>query len=165
MRKFIGLLAITLFVTACSDKKEVVSLSSEETSVTKSENTPVSSIVISGDDRMKYDVTEFTVKAGQEISIELKNIGEMPKDAMGHNLVILKPSTDVENFAKTSQSEAANDYIPESLKNEIIANTKLLGPGESDMIKVTFNEVGDYNFICTFPNHYLFMKGIIKVVE
>ena len=49
---------------------------------------------------------------------------------------------------------ASTDYVPKDFKG-VLANTKLLGPGESDT--VTFNAPfipGDYPFFCSFPGHY-----------
>lgn len=167
MKKVIAVLALGLVIGACSDKKEVTTLSSHETSATLEADTsiPVSSVVISGNDNMKFDKTEFTVKANQEVTIELKNVGVMEKAVMGHNLVILNQNVDVEAFAKTAEAEKENDFIPASMTSDILAHTKLLGPGESESIKVTFTEVGDHTFLCTFPNHHLYMRGIIHVVE
>ncbi|WP_068596902.1 plastocyanin/azurin family copper-binding protein [Vaginella massiliensis] len=167
MKKFAAILALAFMVGACSEKKETTTLSSQETSATREADTsiPVTAVVITGNDNMKFDKTEFTVKVNQEVSIELKNVGVMEKEVMGHNLVILNQGVDVEAFAKAAEAEVATEYIPASLADNIFAHTKLLGPGESETIKVTFTESGDYTYLCTFPNHHLYMKGIIHVVE
>ena len=47
-------------------------------------------ISITGNDQMQFSIREFEVKTGEEVEIEFKNIGKLPKIAMGHNLVILK---------------------------------------------------------------------------
>ena len=39
---------------------------------------------------MQFSVKEFEVKAGEQVELEFKNEGTLPKIAMGHNLVILK---------------------------------------------------------------------------
>src|SRR5262245_61753345 len=46
---------------------------------------------ITGSDQMRYSATRIEVKAGQKVKIELKNAGSLPKDVMGHNLIVLKP--------------------------------------------------------------------------
>lgn len=49
-------------------------------------------------------------------------------------------------------------------KDRIIANTPMSAPGET--VEVTFtapSTVGDYPFICTFPGHYMTMKGTMHV--
>jgi azurin len=99
------------------------------------------------------------------LKITLKNIGTMPKEAMGHNLVILKKGTDVNAFATAATTAKATDYIPESLKGQVLAHTPMLGPRKS--AEITFKvpaETGDYAYICSFPAHFMVgMKGVITV--
>ena len=122
-------------------------------------------IELQGTDDMKYDKNLFKVKAGQQVKLTFKNVGKLPKEAMGHNVVILKEGADVDAFALEALKEKANDYIPKSdaMKNEIIAHTKLLGPGESDEVTFTIASPGVYDFVCTFPGHHGTMKGQIVV--
>ena len=122
-------------------------------------------IELQGMDDMKYDKTLFKIKAGQQIKLTFKNVGKLPKEAMGHNVVILKEGADVEAFALEALKEKANDYIPQTdaQKNEIVAHTKLLGPGETDEITFTIDSPGVYDFICTFPGHHGTMNGKIVV--
>ena len=46
---------------------------------------------------------------------------------------------------------------------DVIAATKLLGPGESETISFTAPEPGDYQFVCSFPGHFAMMRGIMVV--
>jgi len=55
-------------------------------------------IEVKGTDTMMYDKTAFEVKAGQKVKLVFKNIGKLPKAAMGHNLVILKKGVNVATF-------------------------------------------------------------------
>ena len=68
-------------------------------------------VVISGNDQMKYDVTAFEVAAGQKVSVTITNIGKLPKVAMAHNFVLLKPGTDYAAFAMAGMTHAAQEYI------------------------------------------------------
>jgi len=117
---------------------------------------PPKEIAINADDKMKFDVTAFDAKAGQKISVTLKNVGTTPKYSMGHNFIVLDRNVNVQNFLDAASMNAAHDYVPpEFEKKGVIAHTKLLGPGESDT--VTFNAPyvpGDYPFFCSFPGHY-----------
>ena len=47
------------------------------------------------------------------------------------------------------------------MKSDVIAHTKLLGPGESDEITFKVPDAGVYDFICTFPGHFGTMRGKI----
>ena len=53
---------------------------------------------------------------------------------MGHNLVILKKASTLQHFALEAIKFAAKDYFPETKKDDVVATTKLLGPGESDTV-------------------------------
>lgn len=123
-------------------------------------------IKITGNDTMQYDTKAFEVKAGQKVKLTFTNIGKLPKVAMGHNVVVLKKGSEKQAFAMEAIKFAANDYIPTSapFKDQIIAHTKILGPGESESIEFTAPaETGDYPYLCTFPGHFAVMNGIMTV--
>lgn len=117
-------------------------------------------IEITGDDQMKFDKTLFKVKAGQDVKLTLKNIGKLPAASMAHNVVILKPGTDVQAFGMAAATSKENEHIPADMTSDVLAKTKLLGPGESDNISFKLDK-GVYDFICTFPGHFGTMKGKI----
>lgn len=114
-------------------------------------------------DQMKFSAGKIKVKAGQPITIELKNIGTLAKEAMGHNLLVLKPGTDPMSFAMKAIAAKANDYVPTDAGDQVVAHTKLLGPGESDTIKIASLAAGTYPFVCTFPGHAAIMNGQLVV--
>ena len=118
-------------------------------------------ITLTGNDQLQYDKTLFKVKAGQKITLDFKNIGTQPAAAMSHNVVILQQGTDVQKFGEAAVPAAATAHIPDSMKDDVIAHTKLLGPGESDQITFTLPDAGVYDFICTFPGHFGTMHGKI----
>jgi len=122
-------------------------------------------ITITGNDNMKFDVEEFSVKARQPVKLVFKNVGTMPKESMGHNVVILDQDVDAQAFANAGASKARNEYIDPDLENEVIAATDLLGPGEEDTITFTAPaETGDYEYICSFPGHFASgMRGVMSV--
>lgn len=119
---------------------------------------------LKGTDDMKFDKTEFTVEAGKEVTLTFTNVGVLPIETMGHNVVVLEKGADVQAFANASIREKANDYISDLYITDIIAHTKLLGPGESETIKFTLKEAGEYTFVCTFPGHWIAMKGTITAI-
>ncbi len=137
---------------------------SEDTETSTATPATNNHIVLKASDDMRYDKTEFTVKAGEEVTLILMNAGEMSKEAMGHNFILLKPGSDASAFANTAASAKATDYIPTELQSEIIAHTKLLGGKENDQIKFTLEE-GTYDFLCSFPGHFATMNGKIKAVK
>jgi len=123
-------------------------------------------VEITGNDQMQYSSKAFEVTAGQPVSLTLKHIGQLPKVAMGHNLVIVKPGTAVATFSAKAGAAKDTDYIPqdEESKGLMIAHTKTLGGGESDTITFTApKEPGAYPFLCTFPGHFAVMNGVMTV--
>lgn len=119
--------------------------------------------IVASDD-MKYSVTTITAKPGESLKIKLSAKGTMPKIAMSHNIVILKPKTDVQAFATAAAGARATNFVPAALKAEVVASSGLVGNGESvDLDFKAPTAPGTYPFICTFPGHYLTMKGTLVV--
>jgi len=118
-------------------------------------------IVVEGNDLMQYSETLFRVKAGEPVKLTFKNVGEMPKESMGHNVVVLQPGTDLPAFGGEAIKAVDSEYIPATFASSIVAHTKLLGPGESDEIEFTLDDKGVYLFVCSFPGHYGVMNGKI----
>jgi azurin len=125
----------------------------------------VKTLSITGDDTMKYNVTVFEAKAGEPVRVTLTNVGKMPKQAMAHNWVLLQPCSEADfNAFGTAAAMAAPTHIPAGTAAKIIAQTKLLGPGESDSIDFKAPSApGEYPFLCTFPGHFALMKGKLVV--
>ena len=122
-------------------------------------------VTITGNDTMQFDKREFTVQSGEKVEIEFKNIGKLPKIAMGHNLVILKKGISSLKFGQKAMSMGANatNPLPEGCMGDVIAATKLLGPGETETITFTAPDPGDYQFVCSFPGHFAAMRGVMVV--
>lgn len=121
-------------------------------------------IVIEANDQMQFSVNEFTVEAGEEVTIRLVNVGTLPKETFGHNLVVLQMGGDVAAFANAAMTAKDNEYIPADAGDQVVANTIMLGPGEEDTITFTApSEPGDYPFLCSFPGHYATMQGVMTV--
>ena len=122
-------------------------------------------VTITGNDTMQFDKREFTVKSGEKVELEFKNIGKLPKIAMGHNLVILKKGISSLKFGQKVMNlgASATNALPEGSMEDVIAATKLLGPGENETLTFTAPEPGDYQFVCSFPGHFAMMRGIMVV--
>jgi azurin len=120
---------------------------------------------IVGSDEMKYSVTTITAKPGEQLRVRLVVKGVIPKVAMAHNFVLLKPGTNVEKFLAEGAPHRAADFIPPTMVGSVIAKTALAGPGE--MVQVTFaapTKPGRYIYLCTFAGHYQAgMKGVLIV--
>ncbi|MBZ4043916.1 azurin [Flavobacterium hibisci] len=157
-----------LTITSCGKKETVPAEESTEVVESSTEGVqPVAAeenvLLIEGNDQMQFNTNELRAVAGKPIKLTLKHVGKIPKEAMGHNLVILQEGTDQSAFALKANDAKATDYIPESEKASIIAHTKLIGGGEEDIIEFTIDKKGSYPFICSFPGHVAMMKGVLVV--
>ncbi len=123
-------------------------------------------VEITCNDQMTYNTKTFEVVVGQKVTLSLKNVGKIPLKTMGHNLVILKPGTQIPMFASKC-GDLKKGHLPDDAESKklIFASTKRLGGGESDTIHFIPKEPGDYPFICTTPGHFSVMQGVMKVKE
>ena len=126
---------------------------------------PEKKVEITGNDQMKFDVTAIEAKPGQKVTVTLKNGGTMPKMSMGHNFVLLNNDIDPAKFIEASMTHMGSDFVAPELKSNVIANTKLLGPGESDTVSFAApRAAGTYTYVCSFPGHFAIgMKGVLTV--
>ena len=114
-------------------------------------------------EQMLYDVRWFVVEAGKPVQIVLTN-----PDAMPHNIVIGQPGSvmAIGTAAATMPAPAepnARAYVPDS--PAVLAATRLVQRGESDRLNFTAPTTpGEYNFVCSFPGHYVRMYGVMLVV-
>ena len=113
-------------------------------------------------ERMLFDKTEFTVKPGQPVSLVFNN-----PDATAHNLAICQPGS-VEEIGLAGNEMAKDpeglkkDFIPPT--NKILHHTKLLNPNTSETLRFTAPaSPGDYPYLCTFPGHWVIMRGVMHV--
>ena len=123
-------------------------------------------VTITGNDTMQFDVKAFEVKAGSKVKLVLKNVGKVPKIAMGHNLVLLRKGVTAFEFGPKALGAGANTVnpLPDAIKGDVLVHTKLLGPDETDEIVFTApEEEGDYEYLCTFPGHFALMRGKMTV--
>lgn len=171
--------AVVLFLASCGGGNESSDTTTTDTETTATEAEPqpgadipgindvqvTDDIVLTGDDQMKYDKTLFKVKAGQDVKLDFKNIGTLPAAAMSHNVVILYPGTNVQEFGEAAVTAKDSEHIPQNMLNDVVAHTKMLGPGESDQITFKLPDPGVYDFICTFPGHFGTMRGKIVAVK
>jgi azurin len=114
---------------------------------------------------MKFSLKTIEATAGEELRVLFINKSALPKAAMGHNVVFLKKGTDMDEFIPAAALHKETTGVPPEMEDKVIAHTKILGPGERE--EITFKapaEAGDYDYICSFPGHYLSgMKGLLKV--
>ena len=122
-------------------------------------------VTIKSDDAMQFDLTEFHVQSGQTVRLTLEHVGELSLEQMGHNVVILKPDEDPDAFGQRAAAEGnrENQWLPEEMRDRVVAFTDMIGGGETVTIEFTAPEPGRYPYLCTFPGHYGVMQGEMVV--
>ena len=108
---------------------------------------------------LKFDKELFDVPEGARVKLVFSN-----NDDMLHNFVVTAPGKgqDVGKAAMgLGLNGASMGYIPAS--DDVLFNTCLLQPQSSQTIYFVAPRQGEYPFICSFPGHYMVMKGIMKV--
>ena len=123
----------------------------------------VATVNITADDAMKFNTAEIKIASGRTVKLTLKHIGKMPSKMMGHNFVLLAQGTDVAAFTAAGGTSPDTDFIAAASSDKVIAQTKMLGGGESDSIEFKAPAPGTYDFLCTFPGHAAIMKGKLIV--
>lgn len=115
---------------------------------------------------MAFSVKEITIdKKCKEVNLAFKNLGNLPKAAMGHNVVITKKADMQAVLTDGNAAGLSNNYLKPN-DDRVIAHTSILGGGESASIKIKtdkLNSKENYTFFCSFPGHAAVMNGIVKV--
>jgi azurin len=122
-------------------------------------------VEISGNDLLQYDKHELAVPATcKDITVTLHHSGRQPREAMGHNWVLVNAADYVAVANAGLNAGLANDYVVPGDKR-VLAHTRVIGGGETT--SVTFpaallRKGGDYKYLCTFPGHNALMHGIFR---
>ncbi len=122
-------------------------------------------VTLTGTDAFRYEPSTITARPGEQLHVVLKAVSQLPKIAMAHNFVMLKPGSDINAFVTASAQAKDHDYVAPSEQSKVLVATKLAGNGET--VDTTFaapSRAGSYTFFCSFPGHYLAgMKGTLVV--
>jgi azurin len=167
------IVCISLLISCGKNKEKKVPQKAKTSTVTKAkvvakkkmiivDSDGVVNVSMITNDRMKFNLREITVKAGQKIKLTLVHTGKLDKRMMGHNVVFLNKGTKLSTFASKAAAAKDNDFIPKGT-TAVLAHTKMLGGGETTTIEFTAPEAGVYDYICSFPAHYAMMKGKLIV--
>ena len=114
---------------------------------------------------LQFEPRRIRMRAGRRAVIVLENADvEMP-----HNLVVVKPDRlkaigEASMMLAADPSAIGKHYVPED--KGVIAMSRLVKTKEQYSIYFnTPKEAGEYPFICTFPGHWMIMRGILEIVE
>jgi azurin len=88
---------------------------------------PPKAVEITGDDFMKFSVTSFDAKPGQRVTVRLKNVGELPKEAVAHNRVLLAKEAYAPKFFEAGIPHPETDYIAFEQSFYVLAKPRCSG--------------------------------------
>ena len=119
-------------------------------------------------EQMRYDVNRLVVVAGKEIEIIFEN-----DDMMPHNLVVMQPGAREEIGALTDKMQPTQldsqgrPFVPTGRAGaKVLAATKLVEPDKKETLKFKApDKTGNYEYVCTFPEHWKNMFGQLVVVK
>jgi azurin len=125
----------------------------------------VCKLAIAGNDLMQYDKKELAIAADcTSVELTLTHSGKVPKEAMGHNWVLVN-TPDLSAVANSGMAAGvANNYVAAD-DRKVLAHTKIVGGGESASVTFPTSSLkkgGAYMYLCTFPGHNSLMRGVFK---
>ena len=118
-------------------------------------------------ERMLFTVSRFDVRPGQPVKVVFSN-----PDATDHNMVFVKPGALEEvgmaaNEMARDPRNANSDFIPKSKKHLVLEASPMIGPTRKSLVSVLRfkapTQPGLYPYVCTFPGHWIIMKGTMVV--
>lgn len=119
-------------------------------------NGPDQTITIGTRPGLQFDITELKVKAGSKIALVFNN-----NDDMLHNLVVTQPGDVVDKVGRMAMEMGLKgpelQYVP--LSDHVLFHTSLLQPESRETIYFEAPKAGIYPYVCTFPGHYMIMRG------
>ncbi|NNE94342.1 MAG: hypothetical protein HKN23_22055, partial [Verrucomicrobiales bacterium] len=116
-------------------------------------------------ERMLFTKTKLKAKAGQPVKLTFTN-----PDATQHNWVLVQPGAlEAVGMAGNEMAKDPNGilkhFVPtDTMSDKILVASKLLNPDTGEILRFTAPEKpGTYPFLCTFPGHWIIMKGEMVV--
>jgi azurin len=111
---------------------------------------------------LQFSSKELQVKAGERISLTMRN-----PDVVPHNWVLLAPKQlatvgKAVDLLIADPSGLSQHYVPKS--PHVLAWCAMVQPQQQTTIHFTApSQPGDYPFLCSFPGHWLAMNGVLHV--
>ena len=121
---------------------------------------------LESNDMMQYNADSITVPAScTQFTINLKHVGKLAANVMGHNVVIAKEA-DMAGIAADGAADTVNHVKAGDAR--AIAFTPLIGGGATTRTTFPGKKLvagTDYSFFCSFPGHSALMKGKLIVTR
>lgn len=99
----------------------------------------------------------LTLPAGARVTLRYTNDGSLP-----HNFVLLRDDGSLDDLAVAAYESAETGYVPEDGREDMIAFTPLVSPGETVEVTFVVPPPGEYTYVCLFPGHANMMLGTLR---
>jgi azurin/sugar lactone lactonase YvrE len=111
---------------------------------------------------LQFSEKELRAKAGERLTLHFTN-----PDVMPHNWVLIRPDATERVGELANKLIAAPDalkrhYVPET--PDVLCHTRILDPQKHT--RIYFHapaQPGRYPYLCTFPGHWMIMRGVLIV--
>lgn len=167
----IGIFCMAVPLVACDPKTEPSTINTEvvdttaiikeqpDTLLQAIENVTLKAVGNSVEE-MTFDKDTIEVKAGALVKLTLINEGT--DQSMIHNVVFTQPDKYKLVALAGAKVGAPGNYVPVS--EAIVASSPLALPGQTVELEFTAPlEPGTYNYVCTYPDHWQKMNGVLIV--
>ena len=123
-------------------------------------------VTVDSTDQMSFNTKAIEIdKSCKTFTVELTHSGSLPKNVMGHNLVI-STEADMQPIATDGLAAGIDKNYLKDGDTRVIAHTKISGAGEKDAVTFDVSKLKadeKYGFFCSFPGHISMMKGTITL--
>ena len=117
-------------------------------------------------DAMQFTTKSLSVPAScKQFTITLKHTGKLPRNVMGHNLVLGKTADLSAINADGMKAGLASQYVKPG-DARVIAASKVIGGGETTTVNIPVGKLKageSYTYFCSFPGHFALMKGTLSL--
>lgn len=119
-------------------------------------------------DAMQFTTRSLVVpRSCEQFSVTLRHVGKLPATTMGHNFVLAREADVAAVAADGAKAGAASGFVKRG-DARVIAASAVIGGGESTRIDIPVHRLraGEaYAYICTFPGHFVIMRGALRLAE
>ncbi len=110
---------------------------------------------------LRFSQTLIEVADGAEVTIVLKNTSKLKN--VTPNFVLLRPEADAARFSNAAMNAKESGYIPDAMREWVVAHTDLAPAGQSVRTTFTAKGKGEYLFISSYPGHAAMARGKLIV--
>lgn len=147
--------AALVLIAACTPTPEPLS---QEQQALFAETVDAELVVAAAPNAMVYETARVEAPAGARVRLVIDNT-TTTSPAMVHNVVVLADDSEATADRISTARPDPEAGVPDD--PAVLAYTPLAGPGERLAVVFTMPPPGTYTFLCTYPGHGRFMRGVL----